>query len=75
MAAVWDRDANKAYLYQDGQNVASEPMTSHAIRQSYSFYDIGLKRGGNQSLKGYLRDLMIIGKALTSDEIINIKGK
>ena len=41
----------------------------------YSFYDIGLKRDAYHSLRGYLRDLMIIRRALTGEELTSIAGQ
>ena len=63
-----------AYLYLDGQQVGSVNVNSKVkpTDDNYSFYDIGLKRDANHTMKGYLRDLMIIKTALTGDEILNI---
>ncbi|XP_078354358.1 C-type mannose receptor 2-like isoform X1 [Oculina patagonica] len=73
-AAVWDRNANKAYLFLDGKKVGTQAVASDIYFRddSYSFYDIGLKRDGNDSLRGYLRDLMIIRRALTGEELTSM---
>ncbi|KAJ7363155.1 hypothetical protein OS493_011433 [Desmophyllum pertusum] len=74
VAAVWDRDANEARLFLDAQKVGTQPMQSdwYLRDNSHAVYDIGLKRDGNKTLRGYLRDLMIIGGALTGEELTNI---
>ncbi|KAJ7351702.1 hypothetical protein OS493_035962 [Desmophyllum pertusum] len=73
-AAVWDRNANEARLFLDGQKVGTKPVESdwYLRDNSHSVYDIGLKRVGGVTLRGYLRDLMIIGRALTGEELTNI---
>ena len=48
---------------------------SYLRDNSHSVYDIGLKRDGGVTLRGYLRDLIIIGKALTGEELTNITGE
>ncbi|KAL9950358.1 hypothetical protein ACROYT_G042845 [Oculina patagonica] len=75
-AAVWDRNANEAYLFLDGEKVGTEAVSSDAYFRDinlYSLYDIGLKRDNGKTLRGYLRDLMIIGRALTGEELNNIE--
>ena len=75
-AGVWDRRNEMAYLYLDGLKVGSErvPSSLYPTDHNYSFFDIGLKRDANHTMKGYLRDLMIIKAALTGEEILNITG-
>ncbi|PFX30176.1 Aggrecan core protein [Stylophora pistillata] len=73
-AAVWDRDAHKAYLFLDGQEVGSQSVLSDAVPKDYdpsNIFDIGRKANTGKTLRGYLRDLMIIGSALTGEQIIN----
>ncbi|KAJ7363152.1 hypothetical protein OS493_011430 [Desmophyllum pertusum] len=74
VAAVWDRDANEARLFLDAQKVGTQPMQSDSYlrNNSHAVYDIGLKRDTDHTLRGYLRDLMIIGGALTGEELTNI---
>ena len=74
MAAVWDQDTNEAYILLDGQKVGTQAQASgsHLRDNSHTVYDIGLKRDGSRTLRGYLRDLMIIGKALNEEELANI---
>ena len=77
MAAVWDRGANEAYLFLDGQKVGTEAQLngSYLRDNSHTVYDIGLKRDGGQTLKGYIKDLMIIGSALNEEQLGNITGE
>ena len=75
-AAVWDKAMNKAYLYLDGTVVGTSngPSGFDPTEFKYTFYDIGLKRDANHTMKGYLRNLMIVRSALTGEEIFRMKG-
>ncbi|KAL9951346.1 hypothetical protein ACROYT_G043997 [Oculina patagonica] len=74
IAAVWDRNANEAQLFLNGEKVGTEalPNGSYPAETSHSFYDIGYKSDSWVALKGHLRDLMVVGKALTGEELTNI---
>ena len=76
LAAVWDSNANEAYLFLDGEKVGAAAITSGSYpkQNSHSVYDIGLKRDNGNVLRGYLRDLMVVGKALTGEELTNMTG-
>ena len=76
-AAVWDRDANEAYLFLDGQKVGTQAVPSNMFFQNNNqlFYDIGQKRDARHTLKGYLRDLIVVRRALTGEEINKIAGE
>ena len=77
-AAVWDREAKEARLFLNGQNVGTEVVPDNTYFKNiaqYSFYYIGLKRDTFYSLRGYLRDLMIIRRALTGEELSSIAGQ
>ena len=76
MAVTLDRSASQAYIFLDGQKVGTEaqPTGSYLRNTSHTVYDIGLKRDSLQTLRGYLRDLMIIGKALSERELADITG-
>lgn len=67
---------NKAYLYLNGREVGTSdgPSGFDPTEFKYTFYDIGLKRDGNHTMKGYLRNLMIVRSALTGEEILRMKG-
>ncbi|KAL9950355.1 hypothetical protein ACROYT_G042842 [Oculina patagonica] len=75
VAAVKDSNVNEAYLFLDGEKVGTQAVPSGSYPdKSYQFsvYDIGLKRDNMNALRGYLRDLMVVGKALTGEELTNI---
>ena len=75
-AAVWDKTRNKAYLHLNGTEVGTSdgPSGFDPTEFKYTFYDIGLKRDANHTMKGYLRNLMIVRSALTGEEILRMKG-
>lgn len=76
-AAVWKRNSKEVFLFLDGQNVGTEIVPSN-IKFKDNFpltFDIGLKRDGDNSLIGHLRDLMIIRRPLTGDQLSNMEGK
>lgn len=77
VAAVWDANLNKAHLFLDSERFGSESLTSGSYPRdnSHSVYDIGLKRDAGISTKGHLRDLMVIGRAVTREELLNMAGK
>ena len=74
---MWDANLNKAHLFLDSERFGSESLTSGSYPRdnSHSVYDIGLKRDTGISLKGHLRDLMVIGRAVTREELLNMAGK
>lgn len=76
MAVAWDQTVNEAYILLNGSKIGVEPQTAgrHLRDNSHSSYDIGLKRDGPTYMTGYIRDLMIIGRAVTVEEIANITG-
>ena len=76
MAAAWDQDTNEAYLVLDGQKVGMQAQASGSYLRNNpnTVHDIGLKRDNGKTLRGYLKDLMIIGKALTQEELANVTG-
>ena len=76
MAAAWDQDTNEAYLVLDGQKVGTQAQANGSFLRDNSnrVYDIGLKRDTGETLRGYLKDLIIIGKALTQEELANVTG-
>ena len=75
-AAVWNRDERKTYLYLNGQEIGRSDK-SNTIPKNFpaTTCDIGLKRDSNDTTRGYLKKLMIVGAALTSEEISNMTGK
>ena len=77
VAAVWDGNLNKAHLFLDSERFGSQDLTSGSYprNNSHAAYDIGLKRDSGDVLKGHLRDLMVIGRAITGEELLNMAGK
>ena len=77
VAAVWDSNASEAQLFLDGEKVGTQAQSSgsNPVKSFRSVYDIGIMRISGQVLRGYLRDLMIVGRALTGEELTNITGK
>ncbi|XP_078354451.1 uncharacterized protein LOC144639065 [Oculina patagonica] len=73
-AAVWDRNANETYLFLDGKKVGTQavPSDTYFRDNDCSFYDIGLRRALDRHLRGFLRDLIIFGRALTGEELTSI---
>jgi len=64
-------------LFIDGQKVGTEsnvPSNSTFKDDLPPTFDIGLKKGG-RSLIGHLRDLMIIRRPLTGEELTNMEGE
>ena len=76
---VWKRSTKEVLLFLDGQEVGSQsgvPTTIQFRDDFPPFYDIGQKRDIiNSSLKGYLRDLMIIERELTGEELATMAGE
>lgn len=76
VAAVWDGNASKVHLFLNGERYGSQavPSGSYPKKNSHSVYDIGLKRDDGKTLKGYVRDLMIVRRALTGEELTDSTG-
>ena len=74
MAAYWDRNANEAGFFRDGLLVSYQALVngSYLRGNDHAVYDIGLKRDDRKTFKGHLRDLMIIGEALTAEDLNSI---
>ena len=64
-------------MFLDGEKIGTEALTSDTYPRanSHSVYDIGLKRDDGNAMRGYIRDLMVVGRALTGEELNNITGK
>lgn len=74
---VWDRNLNKVYLFLDSERFGFEFLMSGLYFRDnfYLVYDIGLKCDVGILLKGYLRDLMVIGRVVIGEELLNMVGK
>ena len=76
-AAVWKRDSEEVFLFIDGQKVGTEsnvPSNSTFKDDLPPTFDIG-RKNGRHSLIGHLRDLMIIRRPLTGEELTNMEGE
>ena len=75
MAAYWDKNANEAGIFLDGFLVSHQDLVngSYIRANDHTVYDIGLKRDAWQTFKGHLRDLVIIGEALTAEELKKLR--
>ena len=64
-------------MFLDGEKIGTEALTSgtYPSENSHSVYHIGLKRDDGNTLRGYIRDLMVLGRALTGEELNNVTGK
>ncbi|XP_022783049.1 secretory phospholipase A2 receptor-like [Stylophora pistillata] len=74
-AAVWDETKNEVYLYLNDSKVGNSggPSNYNPPAYDYEFFDIGLKRDANHTMKGYLRNLMIVNSPLSTEEIFNMR--
>ena len=81
VAFVWDREARKGRFYINGDLTGEQPASNGSsydlVFNNHRVYDIGLKRDNKVSFLGYLRDLMIIKRALATKEVhdIYVSGK
>ena len=81
VAFVWDREARKGRTYINGvltgEQHATDGYSYDLVFNNHTVYDIGLKRDPNILFHGYLRDLMIIKRALAANEVhdIYVSGK
>ena len=75
MAAYWDKNANEAGIFLDGFLVSHQGLVngSYIRANDHTVYDIGLKRDSWQTFKGHLRDLVIIGEALTAEGLKKLR--
>ena len=75
VAFVWDREALKGRVYINGVLTDEQPASADngygydLVSSNHVVYDIGLKRDSKLSFLGYLRDLMIIKRALVANEV------
>ena len=73
---VWDRESLKGLTYINGDLKDEQPALAgngyDLVSNSHAVYDIGLKRDSKILFHGYLRDLMIIKRALAANEVQDI---
>ena len=78
MAFTWSRDRKEGILYIDGviktsKSVANGPLD--LIKNNHTVFDIGLQRDSmdKPTFDGYMRDLLVVDKALSGDEVKYMK--
>ena len=66
---------DEAVILLDGFIVSYQGLVngSYIRGNDHTVYDIGLKRDDWQTFKGHLRDLVIIGEALTAEEVRKLR--
>ena len=78
VAFTWSRDRKEGILYIDGirmggRRVSNGPLD--LIENNHTVFDIGLKRDSMHfpTFDGYMRDLLVVDKALSGDEVKYMK--
>ena len=78
VAFTWSRDRKEGILYIDGiikgsKSVSNGPLD--LINNNHTVFDIGLKRDkmNEPTFDGYMRDLLVVDKALSGDEVKYMK--
>ena len=78
VAFTWSRDRKEGILYIDGI-IEGSGRVSHGpldlIENDHTVFDIGLKRDSinKPTFDGYMRDLLVVDKALSGDEVKYMK--
>ena len=78
VAFTWSRDRKEGILYIDGIRTDSTSVNNGAldlIENDHTVFDIGLKRDSinKPTFDGYMRDLLVVDKALSGDEVKYMK--
>ena len=78
VAFTWSRDRKEGILYIDGIRIDSKSVYNGAldlIENDHTVFDIGLKRDSinKPTFDGYMRDLLVVDKALSGDEVKYMK--
>ena len=78
MAFTWSRDRKEGILYIDGNKTDSKSVSNgplDLIENNHTVFDIGLKRDRMHfpTSDGYMRDLLVVDKALSGDEVKYMK--
>ena len=78
VAFTWSRERKEGILYIDGiikgsKRVSNGPLD--LIENDHTVFDIGLKRDSinKPTFDGYMRDLLVVDKALSGDEVKYMK--
>lgn len=77
VASTWSRENQVGKVYingiKTGQQHVTDPSKGLDLNPTgHTVYDIGLKRDTRATMDGYLRDLMVIDKAISDQEIKSI---
>jgi len=77
VAFTWSRENRTGELFNNGtrtgiQVVKDEKKTIDLNPTNHPVFDIGYKRDSKTTLHGYLRDLMVITRAISDEEVKNI---
>ena len=78
VAFTWSRDRKEGILYINGNKTDSKSVSNgplDLIENNHTVFDIGLKRDSinKPTFDGYMRDLLVVDKALSEDEVKNLK--
>ena len=78
VAFTWSRDRKEGILYIDGIGKDSKRVFHSSldlIENDHTVFDIGLKRDSmnKPTFDGYMRDLLVVDKALSGDEVKYMK--
>ena len=78
VAFTWSRDRKEGILYVDeiiksSKSVSNGPLD--LFENDHTVFDIGLKRDSmnEPTFDGYMRDLLVVDKALSGDEVKYMK--
>ena len=79
VAFTWSRDRKEGILYIDGIIKGSKSVSNGSldlIENNHTVFDIGLKRDSMKipTFDGYMRDLLVVDKALSGDEVKYMKN-
>ena len=79
VAVNWNRDTLTSEQFLNGKRVSTANVKSNYIdmmRNNHPVYDVGLQRdrGSAKTYKGFLKELVIFGRALKEDELNALKG-
>ena len=76
---TWSRENRTGELFSNGTQIGTEAVKDHHSTidlkpNDHAVFDIGLKRDSKEkkTLHGYLRDLMVITRAISDEEVKNI---
>jgi len=79
VAFTWSRENRTGELFSNGTQIGTEAVKDHDRTidlnpTNHIVFDIGLKRddGTGKTLHGYLRDLMVITRAISDEEVKSI---